>query len=79
VLARCRGKVTARLLGHQVALHAYATTSGRRTVSLRIDVGRALWRRLRAGKRRRLVLAVRPSVPAGRPARVSLALARPAS
>jgi hypothetical protein len=79
VLARCRGKVTARLLGHRVALRAYATTSGRRTVSLRIDVGRALSRRLRATKRRRVVLAVRPSVPAGRAARVSLALARPAS
>jgi len=79
VLTRCRGRVTARLLGHRVALRAYATTSGRRTVSLRIDVGRALWRRLRAAKRRRLVLAVRPSVPTGRAARVSLSLARPAS
>jgi hypothetical protein len=77
VLSRCRGKVAVRLLGHHVAARSYATTSRRRTATLRIDVSRALWRRLRAAGRRRLVLAVTPT--AGSAARVSLALARPAS
>ena len=79
VLARCRGKVTATLLGRRVATRSYRTTSARRTVSLRIDVSRALWHRMRAAGSRRLVLAVIPTVPVGSAARVSLALARPSS
>jgi hypothetical protein len=77
VLARCRGRVILGVLGRRVAVRSYATTSSRRTAVLRIDVSRALWRRLRAASRRRLVLTVVPSVPAGTRARISLALARP--
>jgi hypothetical protein len=79
VLARCRGKVTAKVLGHRLTTRAYATTASRRTLSLRIDVSGALWRRLRAAKTRRLVLTVRASTPASNAVQVSLALARPAS
>jgi hypothetical protein len=89
VLARCRGKVavTLRTRAHgaraaqlrRLTIRSYRTTAARRTVSLRIDVSRALWRRMRAAGSRRLVLAVTPTVPVGSAARVSLALARPSS
>jgi hypothetical protein len=89
VLARCQGKVAVSRRTRAVragaaqlrrlTIRSYRTTAARRTVSLRVDVSRALWRRLRSAASRRLVLTVRPGVPAGKAARISLALARPSS
>jgi hypothetical protein len=85
---RCRGRATVALrlraagatrwVTRPIRTRAYATTAGRRTATLTLRVSARLRRLARTAARRRVRVAVRPSVPGGAPATTTtLALARP--
>jgi hypothetical protein len=87
-VVRCTGSTTATLrtrLGGAVRAtfarvatrRAYATTSTKRTVTLRISLSRKAWHAARAAPTRRLVLVIAAARPAKTTAKTTLKLARP--
>jgi hypothetical protein len=61
---RCAGRVSVRLYGARIATRrAYATTAARPVASLRITVGRKVWRRAHRARAPVLALVVTPTRP----------------
>lgn len=85
--ARCAGRVVAKLRTRRtarakqrvatIATRSYRTRSTAPVQTLRVRVGKALRRRLRASSTRRLALTVRPTTPSGAARTITLKLAKP--
>jgi hypothetical protein len=84
---RCAGRVVLKLRTRRtsrsamreatIATRSYSTRSTARIQTLRVRVGKALRRRLRASSTRRLALTVRPTTPSGMASTIKLSLAKP--
>jgi putative glycosyl hydrolase len=87
-VVRCTGHVTATLRTRRAGVasatfarvasrRAYRTTAAKRTVTVRVAVDLAAWRRVRRASVRRVVLTVAATRPATATTKVTVALARP--
>jgi hypothetical protein len=87
-VVRCAGRVSATLrtrLGSAASAtfarvasrRAYATTSAKHTISVRIALSAKAYRRARRAPTRRLVLAVAATKPSAATSKVTVSLARP--
>jgi hypothetical protein len=87
-VVRCTGSITATVrtraggaaratFARVATRRAYATTSAKRTVTLRISLSSKAWHAARAAPTRRLVLAIAATRPASSTAKTVLKLARP--